>query len=361
MQDDPQDYLVVTKQPWFDGYCVEKGVVRQFVAVRLGKGVTVEEQITGAAENGGLQVIAYPMKREFFESLLRRHRYDQLHEPHFNMLADKTAEMGFSAGGKMRQEILEDPYGVEAWDQSVSSRCFVSVLNAENWKELTGMDTPTKPITQNQYKSANIPWFDYYDRSAGSLGGSSILSRVKSILGGTEGSIDPPLSVNSVGPSIRPVTESRSETKDVVTTAELRRQLTRLSSVAGALKLLQTEVSTAVALIHEALNGPVNKKGPKTKLRILHNGHSIIREHAADALAEAVRRIGVEKIYPLGLKLGGLPFVGKSLPPPDRGFRKIEDWIVGTHASNADKKIVLEEIAARLSIDLKVDLVRPIE
>ena len=35
---DPQDYLVVPTQPWLDGYCVEKGTVRQFVAMPLGSG-----------------------------------------------------------------------------------------------------------------------------------------------------------------------------------------------------------------------------------------------------------------------------------------------------------------------------------
>ncbi|MFV1988935.1 MAG: hypothetical protein ACC682_16815, partial [Gemmatimonadota bacterium] len=60
----PQDYVVVPEQPWLDGYCVEKGLIRQFVAMPLGAGYTAEEQITGEAEHGGIQVIAYPMKRE---------------------------------------------------------------------------------------------------------------------------------------------------------------------------------------------------------------------------------------------------------------------------------------------------------
>ncbi len=51
---DPQDYVVLPKQPWLDGYCVEKGTVRQFVAMPLGEGYTVEEQLTGAADHGGL-------------------------------------------------------------------------------------------------------------------------------------------------------------------------------------------------------------------------------------------------------------------------------------------------------------------
>jgi hypothetical protein len=61
---DPQDYMVIPEQPWLDGYCVEKGIIRQFVAMPLGEGYTAEEQITGAAKYGGLQVIVYPMKVE---------------------------------------------------------------------------------------------------------------------------------------------------------------------------------------------------------------------------------------------------------------------------------------------------------
>ena len=63
----PQDYLVVPGQPWLDGFCVRKGMVRQFVAMPLGEGYTAEEQLTGAAEHGGLQIIAYPMKAEVYE------------------------------------------------------------------------------------------------------------------------------------------------------------------------------------------------------------------------------------------------------------------------------------------------------
>lgn len=53
LNQDPQDYVVLPDQPWIDGYCVEKGQIRQFIAMPLGEGYTVEEQITGAAEHGG--------------------------------------------------------------------------------------------------------------------------------------------------------------------------------------------------------------------------------------------------------------------------------------------------------------------
>jgi hypothetical protein len=55
-----QDYCVVPKQPWLDGICTEKGVVRQFVAVPLGSGKTIEEQVTGRADHGGIQIEVFP-------------------------------------------------------------------------------------------------------------------------------------------------------------------------------------------------------------------------------------------------------------------------------------------------------------
>ena len=63
----PQNYLVHPGQPWLDGYAVSKGMIRQFVAMPLGSGYSVEEQVTGKAEHGGLQVQVFPMKREVFE------------------------------------------------------------------------------------------------------------------------------------------------------------------------------------------------------------------------------------------------------------------------------------------------------
>lgn len=45
-EDAIQDYLAPS-QPWLDGIAKEPGVVRQFVAMRVDEGYTVEEQLTG--------------------------------------------------------------------------------------------------------------------------------------------------------------------------------------------------------------------------------------------------------------------------------------------------------------------------
>src|SRR5262245_12200333 len=106
---EPQDYVVSPRQPWLDGYCVGKGMIRQFVAMPLGQGYTAEEQLTQTAEHGGLQLWICPMKREAFERrfpprplhLLRgvKRKRSVLHAS--PAARCRTLEMGLAAGGRM--------------------------------------------------------------------------------------------------------------------------------------------------------------------------------------------------------------------------------------------------------------------
>jgi len=57
-----QDYIVTPDQMWLDGVASTDGAVRQFVAVPLHSGYTVEAQITGDDLIGGLQLEVVPVK-----------------------------------------------------------------------------------------------------------------------------------------------------------------------------------------------------------------------------------------------------------------------------------------------------------
>lgn len=174
----PQDYLVVPDQPWLDGFCIQKGLIRQFVAMPLGKGYTAEEQLTGQAQHGGLQIIAYPMKRSHYEKMKKRrsHRLSEI-----CCMSISECSMGLAPGGLMRQEIYEDEYGMEAWDTSVSSRCFVHILNSEQWREATEKAAPGEPVSASQYANEGLPWFEYYDDSLDALSGSKALAGMDSV------------------------------------------------------------------------------------------------------------------------------------------------------------------------------------
>jgi hypothetical protein len=191
----PQDYMVAPPQPWLDGYCVEQGVIRQFVAMPLGAGYSVEEQITGAAEFGGVQVIAYPMKREVFERRfpvydveqeLLSARFGSATEPRWEGEGRRLlcpSAMGLAPGGRMKQQIYDDPYDFDDWDLAHSSRCFVHLTNSLAWRAITGEAPPTMPPTAKQYAKARLPWFDYYDDASTAVGGSGILDKLKSVVG----------------------------------------------------------------------------------------------------------------------------------------------------------------------------------
>lgn len=179
---DPQDYLVVPDQPWLDGFCVQKGLIRQFVAMPLGQGYTAEEQISGAAEHGGIQIIVYPMKRDRYEEMLKRSTRVFDADVCYSLAAPcESASMGLAPGGLMRQEIYEDEYGYDAWDMSKSSRCFVHILNSAQWTIATGKPVPGQQPSAADYTKAGLPWFEYYDDKLGALSGAKKLAGMDSI------------------------------------------------------------------------------------------------------------------------------------------------------------------------------------
>ena len=173
---DPQNYVVVPGQPWLDGYCVEKGTIRQFVAMPLGSGHTAEEQLTGKGVHGGLQVAVYPMKRETYETLRLPRSFGSVRSPRA-----AYGPMGLAPGGRMRQEVYRDEYRLDVWDQTSGSRCFVTMANSMQWMAITGERPPTRPPTAQQYAEAGLPWFLHYDKDREALDGAERLARLRSV------------------------------------------------------------------------------------------------------------------------------------------------------------------------------------
>ena len=118
----------------------------------------------------------------------------------------------------MKQQIYKDPYGIDAWEQTVSSRCFVTLVDAVQWQEITGEAPPTRPPTAADYTKAGLPWFDYYAADLEALGGAAALTTVKSVAEmaaekgeqvlGPDGEVDP-AAVVVLGPEERKPKKSR--------------------------------------------------------------------------------------------------------------------------------------------------------
>jgi hypothetical protein len=189
-----EDYIVVPKQARLDGYCTATGRVRQFVAMPLGSGYPVPEQLTGRADHGDLQIVVYPLLGERHERTLRQGYEDFVGVMNFLSFGavsfvfppapyfrrPRQPKMSLAAGGRLRQPIFKDPYGIDAWDQSAGKSCAVSLANAHRWSKLTGETMPTEPPTPEQYRGASLAWLDHYADDAETRGGSPELAKAKS-------------------------------------------------------------------------------------------------------------------------------------------------------------------------------------
>jgi hypothetical protein len=214
------DYMVAPPQRWLDGFCVDKEQIRQFVAMPLGWGLTVEQQVTGKEEFGGVQIEVYPMKGDEFEkrfpkrpmlrpgagrrSVLRGAGGQSLTsyggevktsgaftmdfclmdaERGVDETAAVRADMGLGAGGKMKQQIHKDPYGKSAWvKHDVSSRVYVHLANSFAWEAITRYKPPPTPCTAEEYARLGMPWFDHYIEGVPIAEGGKNLKAIKSVL-----------------------------------------------------------------------------------------------------------------------------------------------------------------------------------
>lgn len=185
----PPDYVVTPPQPWLDGIASGKGTIRQFVAMPLGLGYTVEGQVTGEESVGGIQIKMFEPKPGRFPD---EAPYEQVRmrggafPPPMMCAAPAPARtacgsMGIAAGGRMKQKIYPDPHGIDTWDTAHTGRVFVHIVNSELWREITGEPVPQSPVTAREYAKAGLPWFELYDERMPTVDPSDTLAAVKSV------------------------------------------------------------------------------------------------------------------------------------------------------------------------------------
>jgi hypothetical protein len=193
-----QDYLSIPAQPWLDGYCVAEGFIRQFVAMPLGAGYSVEEQLTGSAEHGGLQLLVHPLKASAYRPRPPMSAFAMdafaMEGAVMCMEAPASYDMGLAPGGRMEQEIYDDPQRFTDWDTRHVGRCFVHLTNAMVWRAITGEDPPTVPPTAAEYNRAGLPWFEYYGADHTALAGGDRLKKVRTVaeIGKSKGDVPLP-------------------------------------------------------------------------------------------------------------------------------------------------------------------------
>jgi hypothetical protein len=201
-----QDYVVLPEQYWLDGFNTGDGQVRQFVAAKLGANLTVEEQVSGRSEWGGIQILAIPMKSERYIELLQNNHgaldgavMCMSEAPEcMSLEMDMSMDMGMGQGGTIRQTIEDDPYGIDAWDFEKAQRVFVSMIDARAWPKVGGEAIPT-PVTSEQYEKEGIPWFNLEGFS--DVPKSEKLSKLKSVQAGM---VELGVEVDTISPKVTP-------------------------------------------------------------------------------------------------------------------------------------------------------------
>ncbi|WP_328505422.1 hypothetical protein [Streptomyces sp. NBC_00391] len=242
---DPQNYVVLPRQPWLDGVNSGKGTVRQFVAVPLGLGATVEGQVTGEEVFGGVQLQSFPLNDEQLAVWRREERLRAERERNIGpvgghggyggtgavpmpppgavpMAPPSTgaplppapggpmppgaaypmaapgaapmrgapaapsrapAAMGLGVGGSMRQEVYRDTWPRGSWAEQPAGRIFVHLVTPPEWRRITGEAPPPSPVDRAAYTRAGLPWFEYYDddQDAHDLAPADALGTVKPV------------------------------------------------------------------------------------------------------------------------------------------------------------------------------------
>jgi len=182
---DPQDYVVCPEQLWLDGIHTEQNAIRQFVAMPLGLGYSVEASVTGTEQFGGMQITVFePQPGKFPEEPPVRPASESAGPMRLAGLrasGSAAQTMGLGAGGVMQQKIYPDPYGLDTWDQDNYVQVFVHILNSAQFFAVTGLEAPATPIDAKVYTDYGLPWFVLYDENAGDVPLSERLTQVKTI------------------------------------------------------------------------------------------------------------------------------------------------------------------------------------
>ncbi len=219
----PQNYLVAGLQPWLDGIKSAQGTIRQFIAMPLGMGYTVEGQITGSEDFGGIQFSIFEPKEGSSAARPKVDRFRsgsplpaggagsmigysathsmssmggvicssfaggsqaQVRSSAFRSLSPvgraEGAEMGLGAGGQMDQQIYPDQFGVDSWKKK-PELINVFICNSASFQQITGQLPPPTPVSAATYTQHGYPWFDIYDDHLGDIDSSETLEAVKSI------------------------------------------------------------------------------------------------------------------------------------------------------------------------------------
>jgi hypothetical protein len=99
----------------------------------------------------------------------------------------------------------------------------------------------------------------------------------------------------------------------------------------------------------------IRKKSLRKKLSVKVEGGEWSRTgHAADVFADALTKIGLERVAGLDRRLNGLPLISRKKYTGARALRERQGYFIETHSSTDTKAGLLAQIATMLGIEVAV-------
>ncbi len=174
----PQNYVVVPDQPWLDGIRSRTGLVRQFVAMPLGEGFTLAEQVEQRSAHKGIQLRAHEARPGRFSG----------EPPPVDLSAPMAMRsqpwgpaLGIGAGGAIAQKIYPDAHGFDSWESDSAACALVHIVNSAQFSAITGKAPPPSPVSAADYTKHGFSWFELWDEERDDLGSQRVLEEIKSI------------------------------------------------------------------------------------------------------------------------------------------------------------------------------------
>lgn len=180
IHDNPQNYIVTDKQLWMDGVNIGDGHVRQFVAIALGEGLTVEEQV-GGTQQGDLRIEVFAAKPGRFPV-----RAPPGYEAAGCRAMGTPPSIGLGAGGQIRQKIHADAHGIDAWDPTPAAAILIRLMAPIVFTQVTGRAAPPTAIDAATYTRLGLPWFELYEADAQEVAGAPAFRDLRSVRWGAD-------------------------------------------------------------------------------------------------------------------------------------------------------------------------------
>ncbi len=170
-----------------------------------------------------------------------------------------------------------------------------------------------------------------------------------------------PIVTRSIAPALKQVQRELVLVVDYVPGVPISVHISRKRNITA--DIIDAKKILPDVQVEHSEGGRMNPKGyisaPSRMKITFSDGHFIQERTASETLRKFVIEVGVDEVRALGLKLSKVPFISNTLDLKYASEQKPvgNGWYVITHSSTVAKKRLIEVIAKRLKIKLRVEIV----